>query len=93
VIVTVLKISAADRDHGGRGLAQIGEFSFILANLAHDHGLLGEEAAMYWSPAPSRSITVNPLLFKLIPAMERGLSKFPLLRGLRARSGQQARRT
>jgi CPA2 family monovalent cation:H+ antiporter-2 len=57
------------------GLAQIGEFSFILSDLAHDHGLLGDDGHHVLVACAIISITLNPLLFRMIPAMEKGLAR------------------
>ena len=51
-------------------LAQIGEFSFILANLGRDLGLLTPEATNALVAAAIVSIVLNPLWYRAIPAME-----------------------
>ena len=72
------------------GLAQIGEFSFILSQLGKDHGLVKEEGHNLLVACAIISITVNPLLFKGIPAMERWLQTQPFLwRLLTARSSRR----
>ena len=60
-------------------LAQIGEFSFILAAVAREHGLLPEQATQILVASAIVSITVNPLLFRwaqplarLLPSAEGG---------------------
>ena len=74
-------------------LAQIGEFSFILADLAHDHGLLGDDERNVLVACAIISITFNPLLFRMIPALEQGLSGFPTVWRLlnRRASAREAR--
>ena len=54
---TALIVSAA--------LAQIGEFSFILAGLGIDHGLLSREGLNLVLAGALLSITLNPLVFAL----------------------------
>ncbi|MCC6320425.1 MAG: cation:proton antiporter [Phycisphaerales bacterium] len=61
------------------GLAQIGEFSFILANLATEHKLLPETANNVLVAAAMISITINPLLFRSIDRIERALQACPPL--------------
>ena len=58
---TVLTISAS--------LAQIGEFSFILAGLGVSLGLLGKEGQSLVLAGALISITLNPLLFAAIPKL------------------------
>jgi monovalent cation:H+ antiporter-2, CPA2 family len=49
-------------------LAQIGEFSFILASMGISMKLLPAEAQSYIVAGALLSITLNPLLFRLLPA-------------------------
>lgn len=51
-------------------LAQIGEFSFILATVGTQLGVLGESAANTLVAASIISISLNPLLYKLIAPVE-----------------------
>lgn len=60
---TALRISAA--------LAQIGEFSFILAALGIGLGLLSQEGQNLILAAAIISITLNPLMFRLADAVQR----------------------
>lgn len=53
------------------GLAQIGEFSFILASVARDHSLITPEGQSLLVGAAILSIALNPLLFRQIPRIER----------------------
>ena len=53
-VVAVLGYSARTALVVALGLAQIGEFSFILGDLARQHGLLGETRAPACS-SPARS--------------------------------------
>ncbi len=60
-------------------LAQIGEFSFILASLGRQLYLLPESAANVLVAAAMVSITLNPLLFQAVGRMERFLRNTPAL--------------
>jgi CPA2 family monovalent cation:H+ antiporter-2 len=52
------------------GLAQIGEFSFILAALGRSLGLLPEEGYSLILAGAILSITLNPILFRVIGPLE-----------------------
>jgi monovalent cation:H+ antiporter-2, CPA2 family len=52
-------------------LAQIGEFSFIVATVANDLGVLTPDATNVLVAAAIASITLNPLLFRSIGWIER----------------------
>ncbi|TGU72213.1 sodium:proton exchanger [Geomonas terrae] len=52
-------------------LAQIGEFSFILASVGRDLKVLGESGANTIVAAAIISISLNPLLYRMIPGLER----------------------
>ena len=52
------------------GLAQIGEFSFILAELGRSLGLIPGEAYSLVLAGALLSITINPLLFRVADLME-----------------------
>ncbi len=68
-------------------LAQIGEFSFILATLGKDLGVLSNAAVNTIVAAAIVSITLNPLLYRLIDPLERWAIQRPRLwRWLNARS-------
>lgn len=75
------------------GLAQIGEFSFILGELGRAHALLGEAGHHLLVGCAIVSITLNPLLFRMLPAMEAQLQRRPALWKLlnrRARARESA---
>jgi CPA2 family monovalent cation:H+ antiporter-2 len=55
-------------------LAQIGEFSFILAALGRQLGILPEQATQALVAASIVSITLNPLLFRFVEPATRWLS-------------------
>jgi CPA2 family monovalent cation:H+ antiporter-2 len=61
------------------GLAQIGEFSFILADLARKYSLLGEDGHNVLVTCALISITLNPLLFRSLPKLEVSLKRWPML--------------
>lgn len=61
------------------GLAQIGEFSFILGQVAFDHGLLPDEGRQVLVAAAMISITLNPLLFGSIDRVEAWMRRLPWL--------------
>ena len=54
----------------GAGLAQIGEFSFIVGTMGRSLGLLPDEGYQLIVAGALLSITINPFLFGLIPALE-----------------------
>lgn len=59
-------------------LAQIGEFSFILATVASELGLLNESATNTLVAVAILSITLNPLLYKLVRPLDIRLSRIGL---------------
>jgi CPA2 family monovalent cation:H+ antiporter-2 len=61
------------------GLTQIGEFSFILADLGRKHGLLAVEGQQVLVYVAIISITLNPLCFRLIQPIEAWISRRPRL--------------
>lgn len=60
-------------------LAQIGEFSFILAALAKDLGILDDTAMNVLVISAIVSITLNPLLYRLVRPVERFVMRRPRL--------------
>ncbi|HEY5616343.1 MAG TPA: cation:proton antiporter [Vicinamibacterales bacterium] len=69
---TVLTVPAA--------LAQIGEFSFILANLARDLGVLPDTALHVVVAVSIASIVINPVASKAIAPVERRLIRVRYMR-------------
>lgn len=61
------------------GLAQIGEFSFILSDLARRHQLMSESGHSLLVASAIISITLNPILFRSLPAIEAWLRRRPIL--------------
>jgi CPA2 family monovalent cation:H+ antiporter-2 len=69
-IVALLGHSARTALTVAFGLAQIGEFSFILSELAHKHGLMNESGHNAVVAGAIISISINPTLFRQIPRVE-----------------------
>jgi CPA2 family monovalent cation:H+ antiporter-2 len=59
------------------GLAQIGEFSFILGDLARQHELMSATGYGLLVACALVSISVNPFLFRGIDALEGALRRWP----------------
>lgn len=79
VIVTVLGYPISTALVIAVGLAQVGEFSFILGDLAFKHGLIPAEGRHLLVACALVSITLNPLLFRSIGPMERWMRSRPRL--------------
>ena len=67
------------------GLSQIGEFSFILGQAGVSLGILNSDQYSLILAGALASITINPLLFRLIDPMEKFLNHFPTGRKLLTR--------
>ena len=63
-------------------LGQVGEFSFILAGLGVTLGVLPKEGQDLILAGALISIALNPLLFKLVPLLQRGLQRYSRLAAL-----------
>lgn len=61
-------------------LAQIGEFSFILATLGNQLQILPEGASDSLIAAAIASITINALLYRMTPMLESGLMRVSFIR-------------
>lgn len=61
------------------GLAQIGEFSFILSDVARKHELVPEDGHNLLVAAAILSITINPILFRWLTPIENWLRGRPRL--------------
>lgn len=61
------------------GLAQIGEFSFILSELARQHKLMPDAGHNVLVASAIISITINPLIFRALPRIEDWLRGRPKL--------------
>jgi CPA2 family monovalent cation:H+ antiporter-2 len=79
VIVALLGHSARTALTVAIGLAQIGEFSFILSDLARQHSLMPEAGHNVLVAAAIVSMTLNPLLFRALPKIESWLKARPRL--------------
>ena len=74
------------------GLAQIGEFSFIVGTIGRSLGLLPDAGYQLIVAGALISISINPLAFALIPALERRLRASRTVKTLMARrAGDLAR--
>ena len=78
-IVAVLGYSVRTALTVALGLAQIGEFSFILSDLARKHGLMSDAGHNVLVGGAILSITLNPLLFRSLDGIERWLRRQPRL--------------
>ncbi len=74
----------------GVGLAQVGEFSFILAELGRNLELLSVEGHNLILASAIVSIALNPLLFRFIEPVESWLRRRPRLVRLLQRGGDGA---
>lgn len=79
LIVAILGYPARTALTVAIGLAQIGEFSFILGEVAFEHGVIPDDGRHILIGAAMISITLNPLLFASLDRFERGLRKWPAL--------------
>jgi CPA2 family monovalent cation:H+ antiporter-2 len=74
------------------GLAQIGEFSFIVGTIGRSLGLLPDAGFQLIVAGALISITLNPALFALIPPLEARLRSAPVVAALMGRrAGDLAR--
>ncbi len=75
----------------GVGLAQIGEFSFILGTVGLMLGLLPSDGFQLIVASSLISIALNPFLFRIVEPLDRRLRALPMLtRSLERRAGQLA---
>jgi CPA2 family monovalent cation:H+ antiporter-2 len=72
------------------GLAQIGEFSFIVAEVAKSLRLMPESGQNVVVGAAIVSISLNPLIFRWVLALEPRLSRLPWLVSRSAKLGARA---
>ena len=68
------------------GLSQIGEFSFILGQTGVKLGMFDQEHYSLLLAGAVLSITVNPLVFRLVDPAERWIQRVPWLKGWLDRS-------
>ncbi len=88
LIVAVLGYSSKIGIGVAIALAQIGEFSFLLATLSRQLGVLPEPAMNALVATAIVSITLNPILYRLSTPAERFLEAHPTLWRLLNRRGQ-----
>lgn len=94
LIVTILGHSARIALTVALGLAQIGEFSFILSALAREHRLMTDAGHNVLVASAIISITLNPLIFRSLPRIERWLQARPgLWKLLNGRAERRASQT
>ncbi|MGD9688424.1 MAG: cation:proton antiporter [Phycisphaerales bacterium] len=77
VIVAALGYSARTALTVAIGLAQIGEFSFILSSVAREHRLMSDDGHNVLVACAMISITINPLLFGRLDRIEGWLRGWP----------------
>src|SRR5262249_23504549 len=80
VIVVVLRYPLRIALSVAVALAQIGEFSFILAKLGRELDILSADANSAIIAAAIFSISLNPILYRLIDAMEERTRRSPRLK-------------
>jgi CPA2 family monovalent cation:H+ antiporter-2 len=93
IIVAVIGYPARTALVVALGLAQIGEFSFIISQLARDPkiNLLNDTAHNLLVACAIVSITLNPILFKQLPRIESALQRRAALwRFLNRRAGKRS---
>ena len=86
-IVTLLRYPLRTGLIVGAGLAQVGEFSFILVTAGVAEGLLPADAYQLVVAGAIISITLNPLAFALVDPAERWLKARPGIHRLLDRGG------
>jgi len=69
----------------GLGIAQIGEFSFVLARSGHGVGLIGDRAFQFFVLVAIVTMAVNPFLIDRGPAVARTLTRIRWFRRLASR--------
>jgi CPA2 family monovalent cation:H+ antiporter-2 len=79
VIVLVLRYPLRVALAVAVALAQVGEFSFLLANLGHDLGILSDRANNVIVAAAIVSISLNPVLYRLVDRLDRRARRSPRL--------------
>jgi CPA2 family monovalent cation:H+ antiporter-2 len=93
LIVAIFGYSARTALTVALGMGQIGEFSFILSQVAREHHLMPDEGHHLLVATAIISITLNPLLFNSMERMERWLKSRPTLwRLLNARGNRRMNR-
>lgn len=70
----------------GLGLAQIGEFSFVLAGEGEKFGLISDETYMLVIGTTALTLAVTPFILKLLPALFAQVESIPWLEALLAKA-------
>jgi monovalent cation:H+ antiporter-2, CPA2 family len=78
-VVALLGYSARTALVVAAGLAQVGEFSFILGDVARQHGLLSDTVYSLIVACALVSISLNPFLFRWVGPAEAWLRRRPVL--------------
>jgi CPA2 family monovalent cation:H+ antiporter-2 len=90
IVVALLGYSARTALVAALGLAQVGEFSFILGGLAREHRLLPDAGFDAIVACAIVSIALNPFLFRGLDPLEAFVRRRPWLsRLMEARSGRR----
>lgn len=93
IIVLVLRYAPRVALSIAVALAQIGEFSFILATVGKQLGVLGDSGVNTLVAASIISISLNPLLYKLIGPVENRFKHTMIWQMLERRARRDSRRT
>lgn len=75
----------------GLGIAQIGEFSFVLARAGHGVGLMTDASFQFFVLVAVATMAVNPFLIDRAPVLARIALQFPRLRRLESRPADGGR--
>lgn len=75
--------------HAAFGLAQIGEFSFILAETGREHGLIGDSMFQLFLSSSVLTMTITPFMVHWAAPLSIWMAKHPLLSRIAARSAPE----
>lgn len=89
IVVAVLGYSGTTALTVAASLAQVGEFSFILAQTGYSQGLISQDIYSILIICAMLSIAANPFLMSRVPAMERWVRQRPALWNLLNRRAVQ----
>lgn len=79
IVVALLGYSGTTALTVAASLAQVGEFSFILAQTGYSQGIISQDVYSILIICAMLSIAANPFLMNRVPALEGGLRKRPEL--------------
>ncbi len=74
----------------GLGLSQVGEFSFILAEVGVANGLMDEDSFQLFLAVSILTMALTPLMYRAAPAVLRGARRLPLPARLVEGKGEEA---